>query len=270
MTLERSHCFSEQWRVTEYIKKHPYLSAALICLFIEFFTFGDQMYIGAQTILLTMAGLSATLIILLRNKIKHFNYFIPAIIAAFFSVGAMISGSTRKGPAVCFAIILSTVLIILFLYEKKEITPEKLNALVLFASLGICTAYVLYTYSTFRQTDVGGWDAPVGHAGYVKYFVEHNMCLPDFDPRTRSQFYHTPLYYFTLSMIPAVPSRKYDKGAVPNQPQGEPAVDMHGRRRTQTHLFHIFSVTFQQNSARSFATASAISFPVLVSDVPAT
>jgi len=29
-------------------------------------------------------------------------------------------------------------------------------------------------------------------------------------------------------------------------------------------------VTLQQNSARSFATASAISFPVLVSDVPAT
>lgn len=184
------------------ILEHPYLFAALFCIVYEIFTFGDQLYIGAVCIMLTMLVLGGALVFMLKKSGIKINTAMSAgIIIAFMAVGAMISGSSRKGPAVCLAVIMASLSVMLALYRKRQLTADRMTAIVIFLSFGICAAYVLYTYSTFRQTDVGGWDAPVGHAGYVKYFFDHSFSLPDFDPRERSQFYHTPLYYLSSAFL---------------------------------------------------------------------
>lgn len=183
------------------IKEHPYLSALILCIAVEVFTLGDQSYIGGQTIFITVSVLAAVLIYTLRSRLKKIPVAIPLIAGVFIAVGAMLTGSVRLGAAVCFAVIISSAAVLLVLIKKKAVTPERLTALVIYLSFGIFTAYTIYTYSTFRQTDVGGWEAYSGHAGYINHFVDNNFLLPDFDPRDRSQFYHPPLYYFTSALL---------------------------------------------------------------------
>lgn len=188
-------------RIIENLTDHPYLSALIFCVLAEVFTLGDQSYMGAQTSLMTVSGLAAVLIFALREKLRRLPLLILPIIGMFLAAGAFLTESERAGAFVSIAVILSSAAMLFVLLIKKAVTPKRLTALVIYLSFGICTAYILYTYSTFRQTDVGGWDCYSGHAGYINYFIDNYFRLPDFDPRERSQFYHTPLYYLTSAAL---------------------------------------------------------------------
>ncbi|OPZ89535.1 MAG: hypothetical protein BWY74_02684 [Firmicutes bacterium ADurb.Bin419] len=56
--------------------------------------------------------------------------------------------------------------------------------------------YILHTPYFSRQHDVAGIGNIDGHLAYIEYFFHNNFKLPDFDPRTKWQFYHPPLHHF--------------------------------------------------------------------------
>lgn len=188
--------------VLDAVRKHPYAIAALICIFVEVFTLADQKYIAPQSIMTAafLCGLSAYFLIVGHTG-KH--RVLTAVGCAVISLGGGIAFSLTeiKGGLVAAVVLLCTVIGFAYIYMKKQMTPSNVTALILFAGFGMYIAYVLYTWSVVRQTDVGYWTSDSGHAGYIKYIYEHWFALPDFDPRDKWQFYHTPFFYYICAAL---------------------------------------------------------------------
>lgn len=86
------------------------------------------------------------------------------------------------------------------LLVTKKMKTEHVILLLLAAGFLLRLAYIFYTSIYTRQHDMHVFTGGTGHAGYINYFYEH-IQLPDFDPRTRWQFYHPPLHHFTAALF---------------------------------------------------------------------
>ena len=86
-------------------------------------------------------------------------------------------------------------------------TPSRLTLssdgawMLLLIGLGVLlrVTYAIYTGVTTRQHDVYTIEQAKGHAGYIYWFFQ-NLRLPDFDPSSKSQFYHPPLHHFLAGL----------------------------------------------------------------------
>lgn len=86
------------------------------------------------------------------------------------------------------------------LFFTKRLRTEHVILFLLVAGFLLRLAYIFYTSIYTRQHDMHLFTGSTGHAGYINYFYER-IQLPDFDPRTRWQFYHPPLHHFTAAMF---------------------------------------------------------------------
>lgn len=82
----------------------------------------------------------------------------------------------------------------------KRMKTEHVILFLLLAGFLLRLAYIFYTSISTRQHDMHAFTGETGHAGYIRFFYE-NLQLPDFDPRTRWQFYHPPLHHFTAALF---------------------------------------------------------------------
>lgn len=184
------------------ISRHPYISAALLCVLIEVFTMADQAYMTPQGIMILSVTLSAAAYYLLREKFSKHKCALAvysAVISAAF--GILLASTDRRGGVLCAATVLAVSCISAVMYKKKLFTPERLTFMIIVFSFCMYACYVIYTLSVYRQTDVNYWNSTSGHAPYIRYMYEHNFALPDFDPREKWQFYHTPLFYWTSAAL---------------------------------------------------------------------
>ncbi|WP_010248694.1 ArnT family glycosyltransferase [Acetivibrio cellulolyticus] len=94
-------------------------------------------------------------------------------------------------------IILSTAI---FLKVKGKLTTRNIIILLGITSLLLRVMYIMYTPYYTRQHDSDGIDSSVGHIAYIQHFFNNNFMLPDFDPRTKTQFYHPPLHHFISAL----------------------------------------------------------------------
>lgn len=189
--------------IADAVRSHPYICAAILCLLVEVFTFGDQSYISPQSVMILAVVSGVGAYMLLGGRIKNNMQpmaFSGCIIAAA-ALGAVFSMAEKKG-AVVSALTAGCALVILgWLYLKKRLIPQNITRLVIFTAFGLYISYILYTITYLRQTDVNYWNSSSGHAAYIKYLFEHWFALPDFDPRTVWQFYHTPLFYYICAVL---------------------------------------------------------------------
>lgn len=91
-----------------------------------------------------------------------------------------------------------------YLWFSKKLTVQN-AVLVLFAAGFILRLnYVLYTplseTTRIRQHDLWGFGGDKGHSAYIEHFYNNGFSLPDFDPTTKTQFYHPPLHHLLAAM----------------------------------------------------------------------
>lgn len=77
---------------------------------------------------------------------------------------------------------------------KKRLTDGGSGILMWGMGVLVRLGFILRTRYYDFQHDVKLFTDPDGHAGYISYFIQEG-CLPDFDVRTRWQFYHPPLHH---------------------------------------------------------------------------
>lgn len=91
------------------------------------------------------------------------------------------------------------------LLVKKRFSVE--TSVILLFALGfiIRLYYVSYTTLTpdvfVRQHDLRAFGTGEGHSAYIGFFADNGIALPDFDPTSKSQFYHPPLHHFIAGIF---------------------------------------------------------------------
>ena len=85
-----------------------------------------------------------------------------------------------------------------YLAFTKKLTTRNIILLIFAAGFVLRLNYVLYTpiSTRTRQHDLYKFGGDKGHSAYIEYFYNNGFTLPDFDPRTKAQFYHPPLHHF--------------------------------------------------------------------------
>lgn len=96
---------------------------------------------------------------------------------------------------ICYAVYLSV---------NKKLTTQNMILLLFAAGFIIRLNYVLYTTlsaeTRIRQHDLYSFGGDKGHSAYIEHFYNNGFTLPDFDPTTKSQFYHPPLHHFLAAL----------------------------------------------------------------------
>lgn len=183
--------------LVDVVRRHPFLCAVLLCVGVEVFTLGDEKYITPQSIMAASLMTALIAYVLIRPYLKKFR--VPAAFccgAISFAWGVLFSRSEKKGGLFAALVLACTIAALAIMYLKHRLSPENVTALIIFAGFGLYIAYIMYTLSVIRQTDVNYWSSDSGHAGYIKYLFNHHFALTDYDPRETWQFYHTPFFYY--------------------------------------------------------------------------
>lgn len=116
-----------------------------------------------------------------------------AAIIAFFTVNA-----SHAYFSFCLLSLVYLALLAAYFYVSGKLDTKKAIFLLFAAGVVLRLCYVGITPLGVRQHDIGSFDRS-GHAGYITYMYDH-MSLPDFDVRTKWQFYQPPFHY-TLSAL---------------------------------------------------------------------
>ena len=180
--------------------KHPYLSAALICLLLDPFFFGSVRNIPIGALLLECIGVVAVSAVLGYSRLrkgsigkKQFLLFMVCVSGAVL-FGAHLYAQSERKAMWHFVGGCAAIMLLYYLADMKKYRKQ-VNAFTIMA-LGFMLKlyYVLVTSVYTRQNDVYTFDGVSGHAGYIEYLVnEHHIC--DFDPRMRWQYVHPPLHH---------------------------------------------------------------------------
>lgn len=183
------------------IFRHPYLLSAFLCFLTAIFTFGDQTYFSAESILI----IAFVVIVLIYKKINQGEYkeknIKLAVLTVLIAAAAMLFCTIPyKGEIILAAGLVAVIVIFLKMYKKKQITAEKTELIVILFAFLMYTSYVLYTVCTLRQIDVGYIDSTTNHAGYINYLYDSWLMMPDFDPRERWMFFHAPLWHMVSAL----------------------------------------------------------------------
>lgn len=182
------------------IQTHPFIFSALICFFCGIFTFGSENFISAQSVLfMTVLGCIAMTTAFAFSDSgtgsKRRNTLLCLLFVLFGGVLGLMTARLEHKALFLFTLGIGVCLFVFArLLFQKRLTTERLLVILFVAGFLLRLTYVLYTVYSVRQHDVSLFGKTSGHAGYIEYLYK-NMALPDFDVRTRWQFYHPPLHH---------------------------------------------------------------------------
>ncbi len=92
----------------------------------------------------------------------------------------------------------------LYLGIRHRLSVENIVLLLFAVGFILRVFYISYTTMTpevfLRQHDMRAFGGSEGHSAYIEFFYRNGFALPDFDPTTKSQFYHPPLHHFLAGM----------------------------------------------------------------------
>lgn len=188
------------------LTKHPFITTAVICLMCGAFTTGEKLPNIAVPVFISVA---AVLILVLwvnayiknRENKKTLTSVLLIILlpvtAVLFYLFITISDSRADILLNLGLVVLTGVFIYLSLTDR--LTAKNIILLIFAAGFLVRLAYVMYTPITVRQHDVNLFTSKTGHAAYIRYLYENNH-LPDFDVRTKWQFYHPPVHHILAAV----------------------------------------------------------------------
>ena len=185
--------------------KHPWFSVTAACLLLFFFGFcetgnlcpASYFYAGA-VLLLLLAWLSfrGTLF---KSAGKRWLFFLYAS-ACMITALVLIYANSHSTALMLWLFLLMLGMYAILLYARGELDDRRAAALLIAAGIMLRFVYILYTDSGSRQHDVGNWSGNTGHAGYILYWFQNGLKLPDFDIRTRWQYYQPPLHHWLMAL----------------------------------------------------------------------
>lgn len=189
------------------IGARPYWCAFLVCAALTPMCFGSYHNItdSARMImeLLYLAVPCAIVAYVFSKSEKPDRIGLAAtltgVLIAGFALCKLFNASKHQVIWIFAAIALPAVLLRAATWGDNENSDRHNAFMIMVLSFGIKICYVLYTSMYTRQNDVGSFDGESGHAGYIEYILTQRD-LPDFDPRTRFQFYQPPLHH-TVSAV---------------------------------------------------------------------
>lgn len=124
-----------------------------------------------------------------------------------FSVAGGMSGALVEEPNHLFKFLLALTVCLcgmFAMYWKSTgtLTEERLVFLLFLLAATARLCYILSNPITTNQHDTSWFGNPKlnnGHTGYIQYLMDEKH-LPDFDVRTRFQFYHPPLHHIVCAL----------------------------------------------------------------------
>ncbi len=181
-------------------EQHPYMLALVICIGVWAFSLCDQSLFSGTAVAVT-AFLAAVRLFRKFMAVKKPQYvrFVFSLLVTFAAAILFFMLEFKGGFFLLAGII--CLLGMYLKYKKDMMAPEHLRLIVISFSFLLYVSYVLYTTCTSRQIDAGYLHGGTGHLAYIEYLYEHWFVLPEFDPRTVTQMYHPPLYYWIAAAV---------------------------------------------------------------------
>ena len=193
--------------IFEMIYSHPIISAALLCFFCLMLTNGNNFGDGVTLISLVMPsvgvialGIFAGLYTMQskpddrKNKFISFGIMAAGVIAAVVFCMLVIFKQHYAYSLLNTGLAVITGIFVSFGIRGK-LTVRNGILLIMAAGFLIRLCYIISDPITTIQHDVGSvGSGKGGHITYIEYLYNNKM-LPDFDVRTKNQFYHPPLHH---------------------------------------------------------------------------
>lgn len=185
--------------------KHPWFSVTAACLLLFFFGFcetgnlrpGSYLYAGAVILpLLARLSFRSALIPDAGKRLLLFLYASAWAVTTF----VLIYANGHSTALMLWLFLLMPGMYAILLYARGQLDDRRAAALLIAAGIMLRFVYILYTDSGSRQHDVGNWSGNTGHAGYILYWFQNGLKLPDFDIRTRWQYYQPPLHHWLMAL----------------------------------------------------------------------
>lgn len=188
------------------MRRHPYLLTILLCGLLLPFGLADRANITAGSCIylgVVLGAVSVAAIFLFnlgrnqREKLLLSGIMLACIAASMLTIGFV----KNKAFAIAIIALIAAAAAVVFIKVNYEISDTLIIAVLIALGIAIRFVYVLYTGVVDRQHDVGDFTANIGHAGYIKYWYENGLKLPDFDVRNYWQYYHPPFHHMTMAVL---------------------------------------------------------------------
>lgn len=184
--------------------RHPYLLTIVLCGLLLPFGLADRANItgGSCIYLGVVMGLFSLIAIFLFNLGKNTTQNLILSCTSLACIAAcmlIISIVKNKAVAISIVALLVAVGLVVFIKLNYEVSDKAIIAVLICLGITIRFVYVLYTGVVDRQHDVGDFNGQIGHAGYIKYWYDNGLKLPDFDVRGYWQYYHPPFHHWLMA-----------------------------------------------------------------------
>ncbi|WP_405343760.1 ArnT family glycosyltransferase [Ruminococcus sp.] len=188
------------------MRRHPYLLTILLCGLLLPFGLADRANITAVSciylgVVLGAISVAAVFVFHLgRNRSEKLllsGIMLACITASMLTIGFV----KNKAFAIAIIALIVAAAAVLFIRFNYQINDTLIIAVLIALGIAIRFVYVLYTGVVDRQHDVGDFTSTIGHAGYIKYWYENGLKLPDFDVRSYWQYYHPPFHHWTMAAL---------------------------------------------------------------------
>lgn len=193
-------------RIFHHLSKHPFLSAAAMCVLLFFFgfcertSFTTESYVYAGVVLLACTALLILLGKIGRNFREMLIIFLTA--AVFIAVGLYLISAYDNSPAlILWLSLFALALIVALMHVTDTLSARNFIMVLIAAAIILRYVYALYTSWSDRQHDVGYFNWTWGHANYIEYWYKNGLKLPDFDIRTKFQYYQPPLHHMLMGLL---------------------------------------------------------------------
>ena len=186
------------------MRRHPYLLTVILCAILLPFGLADRANITAWSCVylgVVFGAVSVAAIFLFRlGKTIQEQLLLSAIMLACIAAGMITIGVIKnKAYAIAIVALIVAVAAVLFIKINYEVNDILIIAILIALGIAIRFVYVLYTGVVDRQHDVADFTNTVGHAGYIRYWYENGLKLPDFDVRNYWQYYHPPFHHWLMA-----------------------------------------------------------------------
>lgn len=188
------------------MRRHPYLLTVVICAILLPFGLADRANITAGSCIYLGVVLGAVSVAAIfffnlgknqREKILLCAVMLASIAACMLAIGYV----KNKALAVAIVSVIVAAAAIAFIKINFEVSDAVIIGLLIALGIAIRFVYILYTGVVDRQHDVGDFTGSAGHAGYIKYWYENGLKLPDFDVRSYWQYYHPPFHHWLMAAL---------------------------------------------------------------------
>ena len=188
------------------IRRHPYLLTVMLCGILLPFGLADRANITAGSCLylgVVFCSLTVGAVFLFRfGKDRKEKLLLCVILIAGIAASMLTIGCVKnKACAIAIIALIVAAASVLFIRSKYQINDTIIIAVLIALGIAIRFVYILYTGNLDRQHDGETYDNPTGHLGYIRYWYENGLKLPDVDVREYWQYYHPPLHHWIMAAL---------------------------------------------------------------------